>query len=60
MEIISKVWKSGCRARRASEAVVNYCERAATTRGARIPSLHTKKAYGDRPPMRSAPVLKEV
>ena len=34
-----KAWKFGCRARRASEAVVNYCERGRTTRGAEIPSL---------------------
>lgn len=41
---LPKAWKFGCRARRASEAVVNYCKRAATTRNAKIPSLHNQHA----------------
>ena len=37
--LLPKAWKLGCCARRAIETVMNYCERAATTRVAKYQAL---------------------
>jgi hypothetical protein len=49
-----QAWKFGCRARRVSEAVVNYCERAATQPCAKIPSLRLKSSRVNSHPSRVA------